>query len=266
MPEVNEMQESYLEFITGKDGIAEKWIKAGAAGWRLDVCDELPDEFLKKLRACVGDKLLIGEVWEDASNKISYGVRRKYLHEGLLDGVMNYPFREAVLSYAMGGAAEEFKKKMETLRENYPRYVYYNCMNFLGTHDTERVLTVLGDERRVMLAAAIMFAFPGCPTIYYGDEVGLDGGRDPLNRRTYPWGRENERLKNYFSKLGMLRKESLALRRGSIKYIKAEDSLLCFEREYEGERMILAANTSNQEATFFGKIIAPVSAEIWRME
>ena len=266
LPQVNETEKSYSDFIAGPGGVMEKWQSVGVSGWRLDVADELPDDFIDSLRAAAGDRPLIGEVWEDASNKISYGVRRRYIHTGALDGVMNYPFRDAVLSYALGGDARDFYEKMESLRENYPPYVFYNSMNILGTHDTERVLTALGDEKRVMIAAAVMFAFPGTPTIYYGDEAGLSGGKDPMNRRPYPWGHENESMLSYFRELGALRKSSVALRKGSIRYIKAEGGVLCFERAYGEERVLLAANTGNIETEICGAVIPPLSAVIRRSE
>ena len=179
---------------------------------------------------------------------------------------MNYPFRDAVLSYALGGDARDFYEKMERLRENYPPYVFYNSMNFLGTHDTERVLSVLGSEERVMIAAAVMFAFPGTPTVYYGDEAGLTGGKDPQNRRTYPWGHENERMLSYFRELGALRKSSAALRKGSIRYIKAEGGVLCFERALGEEKVMLAANTGDSETEICGVEIPPLCAVIRRSE
>lgn len=173
--------------------------------WR----DELPDWFIEKLRTAVEETkpeaLLIGEVWEDASNKIAYSLRRRYLLGSELHGVMNYPFRTALLAYLQGGDADDFRESMESVRENYPPAAFYNSMNFLGTHDTPRIMTVLGASRvpeskdaraayrlspaerargtaLVKLAALILFSFPGSPTVYYGDELGLEGFEDPLNR------------------------------------------------------------------------------------
>ena len=158
---------------------------------------------------------MIGEVWEDASNKIAYSERRKYFQGGELDSVMNYPLRDAILSFLNGGTAEHFAETMECIRENYPRDVFYNLMNVIGTHDTARALTLLGvtDEewkmdrdgrahyqlppdrlvtalRKLRLAAVIQFTMPGSPTIYYGDEAGRQGFEDPFNRRyTYIYWR-----------------------------------------------------------------------------
>ena len=149
------------------------------------------------------DALLWGEVWEDASNKISYGGRRKYLLGDELDGVMNYPFREAVIDFMLGGSAELFMERIVTICENYPKPALDASMNFLGTHDTARVLTILSGaqlshidknrqaefsltdsekaiaKKRLLCAASLIYALPGVPTIYYGDEAGLEGGVDP---------------------------------------------------------------------------------------
>ena len=149
LPNVREDCPGYVDYIiTGENSIVKRWLRAGASGWRLDVADELPDEFIEQLRSAVEetdpDALVLGEVWEDASNKISYSRRRKYFQGRELHGVMNYPFRTALLNYLLDGPAEDFKEAMETIRENYPPAAFYSAMNFLGTHDTPRVLTVLG--------------------------------------------------------------------------------------------------------------------------
>ena len=164
--------------------------------------------------------MIIGEVWEDGSTKVAYGVRRRHIMGRHCDGLMNYPFRNAVLSYLKGGDAADFVNAMETLRENYPRFAYYSAMNSLGTHDTARILTLLGaeegcehqskewrsnyrlgpDQRRrakelLKLGAALMFAFPGSPTVYYGDEAGSLGGRMVLFYRRRRSTRAAVRLK-----------------------------------------------------------------------
>ena len=112
------------------------------------MADELPDAFIRRLNAAAKqekpDALIIGEVWEDASNKIAYSERRRYFQGGELDSVMNYPLRDAILAFLNGGTAEHFAETMECIRENYPRDVFYNLMNVIGTHDTARALTILG--------------------------------------------------------------------------------------------------------------------------
>ena len=254
LPAVREDSPSYVDYILdGEDSILRRWLRLGASGWRLDVADELPDWFIEKARMALegtdSEAMLIGEVWEDGSNKIAYSQRRRYLLGSELHGLMNYPFRTALLAYLKGGDADAFREAMETLRENYPPAAFYSAMNFLGTHDTARILTVLGadttpasreerayyrlsDSERTRglallhLAALVLFTFPGAPTIYYGDEAGMEGFEDPFNRRTYPWGREDRQLRAYFARLGGLRRRYTALQRGSISYLYTAGSIL----------------------------------------
>ncbi|MDL2288899.1 glycoside hydrolase family 13 protein [Oscillospiraceae bacterium OttesenSCG-928-F05] len=271
LPQTNEQEPSYLEFIAGgEDAVIRRWLRAGASGWRLDVADELPDVFIQALfraaRAEKADAVLIGEVWEDASNKISYDKRRRYILGGALDGVMNYPFRQAVLAFLGGGPAERFREAMEQLRENYPWPVLCGSMNLLGTHDTARVLTVLGstvqdytgskedrayrmlpEGRReqardlLKLGALLQFVMPGAPVVYYGDEAGMEGYEDPLNRRGFPWGREDAELVRFYKRLGAARGAIEALKRGSITYLTAEGPLLVIERRAEGRAVAVVS-------------------------
>lgn len=279
LPAVNEHDPSYRRFMfEGPDSVVRRWLRAGADGWRLDVADELPDDFVAGVRAAVRKEkpnaAVIGEVWEDGTTKIAYGVRRKHLLGGHLDGLMNYPFRNAAISYLLGGNAQNFYRDMEQLRENYPPFAFYSSMNSLGTHDTLRILTLLGvgsdkmDEtkgwrsrfvmspeqrelglRRLKLGAVLLFAFPGAPTVYYGDEAGMEGFEDPFNRKGYPWGKENKDLIQWFSKLGKLRKKCQCLRRGVIEYILAEGHILAFTRRLGRDMVLAAMNAGEEEAT-----------------
>lgn len=258
LPAVEENHPDYREFIFGgRDSVVRHWLRFGADGWRLDVADELPDDFIAQLRCAMeeekSDALLIGEVWEDGSNKIAYDRRRRYLLGSETHGLMNYPFRTAALQWLCGGDASDFRESMETLRENYPPDAYYSAMNFLSTHDTPRILTLLGGEpvpedkpgraaarlspagyelarRRLMLGAMLLYAFPGSPTVYYGDEAGVQGYEDPLNRRTYPWGQEDERLLAWYRKLGALRCSRPSLQQGGISYPLAAGGGLAVRR------------------------------------
>jgi len=279
LPAVNEENPDYLRFITGEDGVVRRWLRAGADGWRLDVADELPDAFVHAIhtaaRAENPEAQIIGEVWEDGSNKVAYGKRRKHIWGGHCDGLMNYPFRNALLTWLLGGDALHFATEMETLRANYPPFAFYSAMNSLGTHDTPRILTLLGSSgegssaprtekalhrlsgsrrklglSRLRLAFLILFAFPGSPTVYYGDEAGMEGWEDPFNRRSYPWGREQTDLLQYVSTLGSLRKSHRSLRRGNISYVAAQGPLLAFTRSYEGETLLVAANNGEATLTF----------------
>ncbi len=260
LPAVNEQCPSYRDFIFGaEDSVVRRWLRAGADGWRLDVADELPDDFVsgihEAVRAEKPEAAVIGEVWEDGTTKIAYGVRRRHLLGQHLDSLMNYPFRNALIAYLLGGDAAAFRDEMESLRQNYPAFAFYGAMNSLGTHDTLRILTYLGTEdqketwskeargqyrmtaeerergkRRLKLGATVLFTFPGAPTVYYGDEAGMEGYEDPFNRRTFPWGQEDSQLIAWFSTLGMARKESPPLRRGELQWGTCRGEVLSFSR------------------------------------
>jgi len=274
LPAVREEHQDYVNYIIeDQDSIIRHWLRAGISGWRLDVADELPDWFIEKLRAAAvetdPEAFILGEVWEDASTKVAYDQRRKYLLGHELHGVMNYPFRTALLDYLRGGDAAAFAEAMETLRENYPPDAFNSAMNFLGTHDTPRILTVLGTHKMpkdrakraayrlspkeretglalVELAALILFTFPGSPTVYYGDEAGMEGWEDPFNRGTYPWGHEDETLKARFALLGRQRNQRPALQKGTIRYRLAEGPLLAYEREYGREVCLTVVNADHK--------------------
>ena len=259
LPAVNELEKSYVDYIIeGENSIIKRWLRAGASGWRLDVADELPDAFIEKIRAAMNevcpDSYLLGEVWEDGTTKIAYSQRRRYLLGRETNGLMNYPFRTALMAFLLGGGAEYFRDSMEQLRENYPAPAFYGAMNFLSTHDTPRLLTILGlsapapqtrDERAVYrlseeelahgkallkLASLILYTFPGSPMLYYGDEAGMQGFEDPFNRGTYPWGHEDEELLRCFRQLGALRRAHEALQSGTIVYHAAQGRVLAFSR------------------------------------
>lgn len=240
MPCVNELDPDYMDYILGEDGVVATWLRRGADGFRLDVADELPDAFLaalrRRVRATKPDAVVIGEVWEDASNKISYGVRRQYFTGGELDGVINYPFRTAILNFAAGhddgGALAE---TVMALAEHYPAAALDCTMSVLGTHDTERVGTVLLDRNARRAAAFLQFTLPGSPVIYYGDEAGLTGGRDPMNRLPFPWGREDRDLQALYRELSALKNAHPALRRGDIRFEWAGGGILRFERRCAAE-------------------------------
>ncbi len=237
LPEVEETDESYRKFILGEDGVVGHWMRMGASGWRLDVADELPDSFIeetrKRVRETDPEGLLIGEVWEDASNKISYGERRRYLMGDELDGCMNYPLRDILLDYvnytiSSGFAAE----KLRSLEENYPKEAFYSNLNLIGSHDRERILTAMAAEedlesavRKVKLLSALQYALPGVPCIYYGDEAGLAGGADPENRSGFPWGSENLDLAYHYRMLGLIYDEHPALKDGGFEMLSGEEGI-----------------------------------------
>ena len=273
LPAVNENDDAYRDFIIrGENSVIRRWLHCGADGWRLDVADELPDDFIVEIRAAMEqekpDSYLLGEVWEDGSNKIAYSRRRRYLLGRETHGLMNYPLRTAILDYVRGGSAAAFRDAMEQQRENYPPDAFYGGLNILGTHDTPRILTLLGADtipdsreakaafrlspegrkravRRLTLALALLYTFPGSPTIYYGDEAGMEGFEDPMNRRTFPWGREDEHLTQLYRTLGALRQQRPSLRRGTLEYLHAEGGLLIYCRTLGDERTYTAVNTGD---------------------
>lgn len=280
LPNVNENNPEYTNYICKDDGILQKWIKLGARGWRLDVADELPDQFLDNLRIAVkklgDDKIIYGEVWEDASNKESYGVRRRYLIGDQLDSVMNYPFKECILNYVKYANAQQFVDGVMTILDHYPKPAIDMLMNFLSTHDTERALTRLGGdevgwndknwqaERRLdgaqylygiallKCAMVLQFFLPGIPSIYYGDEAGMEGYRDPFNRRCYPWGEENLELIEFVKQLAAIRKGSRAFEQGDMKFIECDDNVCVFARYDKISRhaAIIYLNKSTRGHTF----------------
>jgi glycosidase len=247
-------------------------MRAGADGWRLDVADELPDAFIarlrKRLKGLRPDAILIGEVWEDASNKSSYGNRRRYFTGGELDSVMNYPFRTAILNFLRErDDGHALAQTVMTIAENYPPQVLSCNMNMLGTHDTARILTALVDDfdgsreekarrylsrrqrdlaqARFLMASFLQYMLPGAPSLYYADEAGMEGYKDPFNRRTFPWGREDRELLSHHRQLGRLRKQYAALRLGDMEFFQAADQKIGFTRTYEGCKLRIYVNRSS---------------------
>jgi len=271
--------------IDSADSVVAHWLNLGADGFRLDVVDELPDAFVlrlkKRIRQIKPDALLIGEVWEDASNKISYNIRRRYFTDGSLDSCMNYPFRTAILNFLKGwDDGRQFRETVMTIAENYPPQVLACNMNLLGSHDTPRILTALVDDftgsreecaaRRLtegqqtqakqllLMASFLQYMLPGAPSIYYGDEAGLEGHKDPFNRRTYPWGKADSKLTEHYKALGNLRKCQEILRLGDIRFFCAFDGKLGFIRTYQGKQLKIYVNRSNSpwEIPVFTSLLA----------
>lgn len=262
------------DYFLGEDGIVEKWIKRGIRGFRLDVVDELSDSFIERMKAVISsynkNALLYGEVWEDASNKIAYGKRKKYYLGRELDGVMNYPLRRGIISYIKEKRIDDLKYALYDVLPNMPRRMRENAMNILGSHDTERILTALGEgdargksndellverlnaedyekaKKRLISAYTVISALPGIPTVYYGDEVGMEGYSDPFNRRTFPWGKENAEILSDYRKIGKIREETETLKSGDFILLHLDENLLIFERKKGRERIVAVYNNSSQ--------------------
>ena len=245
VPTVNKSAQGYRDLIFGENGVIEKWTKMGVKGWRLDVVDELPIDFTtdlcKKIKSVNPNCTIIGEVWEDASTKVAYSEWRPYFMGEQLDGVMNYPFKESIISYVFSGNTYEFVGAVTRIMENYPKESLDSCMTLVGSHDTTRILTVLSGvptphkkaeradsilneeaynvaKTRLKVASVLQYVLPGVPCLYYGDEAGAYGYEDPLNRGTYPWGREDLDLIKHYQKLGELRAKYKDLLRGETHF------------------------------------------------
>nr|WP_256521926.1 glycoside hydrolase family 13 protein [Halobacillus sp. A5] len=251
LPTLNKEEESYQHFlIHDENSVIKTWQQSGLNHWRLDVADELTDDLIRQiyqqLKKEDKDSVLIGEVWEDASNKSAYGQRRDYFLGGVLDSVMNYPLRELMLHFMKGEVdAYYVKRRLLTLSEHYPKPYFYALMNMLSSHDVERIKTMLDgflpeeineDQRDGIVQAQVkalslwLYAFPGVPSLYYGDEAGLTGGGDPDNRKPYPWGREEEELMTWYKNIGLWRKEHQALRTGNWVPHALHEDVFAFER------------------------------------
>lgn len=262
MPAVNKNSLAYRNFImNGEESVIHHWMKKGVKGWRLDVVDELPEDFVSELRWQVksidSQSVLLGEVWEDASNKISYGVMRKYFLGEELDSVMNYPFRKIVIEYIKGEiSGEKCFMKFMNLYENYPEEYFYSTMNLLGSHDVPRLLTEFEEGsnspkalEKLKMAVLFQMTFPGVPSIYYGDEAGLTGGTDPENRRTYPWGNEKKEILDWYLRVTKLRQAELALTRGKWVPLYGDLHVFSYMRYFEDQCFIMLFNNDNKEHT-----------------
>lgn len=258
LPKVNCDDSGYRRFVFGDNGIVRKYMRMGIDGFRLDVADELSDGFLSEMRKTVkeenADGILIGEVWEDASNKIAYSKRRYYFSGFQLDSVMNYPLREGIIAFIKYGDYKTLCYAAEGVYRHYPKCVSDSLMNFLGTHDTERILTVLAGkdvdglsnneiseikmteaERKCGLkmlrcAYGICAFMYGVPSVFYGDEAGLEGYHDPFCRKPYPWGREDSETLDFFSRVNLFRKREPLFKDGFFRVVFADSETFVFER------------------------------------
>ncbi len=296
LPCVKESDPVFDEFINGEDGVIRTYMRMGAAGWRLDVADELPDGFLDRLthaaKSVNENAVVLGEVWEDASNKTSYGRRRRYLTGRQLDSVTNYPFKDAVIDFIKTGRAENIARTVNAIVNNYPPDALKNLMNPLSTHDTVRILTALSDcplpglkrdradyaipdlslaLKRLRAAAALQYTLPGVPCIYYGDETGMEGCEDPFNRRCYPWGKENSALIQYYRALGRLRRAP-ELNGGDFSVLRAGGGIFSFVR---GGKLVVVCNAGNADYALDEKVtdliegkefssVPPLTAVVYR--
>ncbi|MBI5624510.1 MAG: DUF3459 domain-containing protein [Elusimicrobia bacterium] len=243
--------------------VAEHWLEAGIDGWRLDVPNEIDDdafwrEFRRRVKAVKPEAYIVGEIWGEAG---------RWLKGDQFDATMNYSVTKAVLSHfcdrldaSQARRADGYKlveplglrgfaSAIDRVLARYPLSVNLHQLNLLGSHDTPRFLTLAGkDETALRLAAVFMFCFPGVPCVYYGDEIGMQGGRDPDCRRAFPWepSRWNRGLLEFFKQLISLRRSSKALRRGSFERLWAKDGVYAFRRLLGRESAAVLLNLSRQ--------------------
>lgn len=291
LPNVEETTPSYRDFIIRKpDSVLHHWMGEGVDGWRLDVIDELPPIFLREFYAEAKrvnpEAIVIGEVWEDASNKVAYSEQRTYLSDGEIDSAMNYPFRAYVIDFLIGNIdGQTCMRRLESLRENYPQENFYAMMNLIGSHDVMRATTVFGEapdiegmpaarqmefkldeeheklgKARLLMAALWQFTYPGVPCIYYGDEIAMQGFKDPTNRRPYDWANGDDSIRNEYRKLIAARNERVALRTGEFLPLHNDGDIVSYARvirngrdvfgnEEKNDAYIVAFNRS-KEATY----------------
>lgn len=276
LPTINKDNQDYIHFIMGENGVIKRYLNYGIKGYRLDVADELSNEFLQQLRTSIKsndpDSLIIGEVWEDASNKYSYDKLKEYFLGSQLDSVTNYPLKEGIINYLKWKDCNLLYETMSNIMEKYPSQTVNTLMNVLGTHDTSRILTVLGskiqphskDEMAISklskkeisnginllkIASLLQMTLPGIPCIYYGDESGMEGWKDPFNRRCFDWNNINTNIQNHYIFLSKLRKSSELFIDGKYKCHIHDKGVFVFERYNEKEKIIIGINLTDKFIT-----------------
>ena len=306
LPEVNEQNAQWQDYIIkSENSIVRRWLKLGASGWRIDVADELPDGVLRLIRQAAKaekpESVIIGEVWEDAVTKKSYGKMRNYALGYSLDSVMNYPFRTAVIDFALGkNSAFELRDFLLGQYFNYPRPMYRCLMNLLGSHDVERLHTALAfdfdvksldrskqaalelsEEQKIRatalqkLCTAIQYCVPGVPCLYYGDEECLDGARDPFNRN--PFEPSSSGLHNFYARLGEIRNTHPALTGGDVRIDAPEADIIIIKRQADNDKISCVINRSYKYFTLpfeegipllgscEAHVVPPLSVEIYQL-
>ena len=274
LPSVNQ-NSKFVTFITGVDGVINTWMNEGIKGFRLDVVDELNDSFVTKINKAIKkvdrDSIVIGEVWEDATNKIAYSKRRQYFNGHELDSVMNYPIKDGVIDYLRNGNLKSLIIKVREEINNYNQHNLNLLMNILGTHDTARILTTLSNTdfsdrtinkltyrlseddynkaiEKVKMAYLIIYTLPGIPCIYYGDEVGLEGFQDPYCRKAMEF--KDSILLDYLKVLGSIRKDPV-FSDGRYKELSWDNQIYIYERSKDNNRYIIIINNSGNDYNYY---------------
>ncbi|MBP5467114.1 MAG: glycoside hydrolase family 13 protein [Clostridia bacterium] len=293
LPAVNKRNPDYINYICGENGVIGHYLKFGVKGLRLDVVDELPAQFVRALRQSVKSRdknaIIIGEVWEDASNKISYGVRREYFLGGELDSVMNYPLKNAIISFVKYGDGAALSSTIKSQIDHYPKQTLDSLMNILSTHDTARLLSAVSDvdlngktkteiaksvlcgEKKaaavfsLKAASLLQYTLYGVPSVYYGDEIGMQGFFDPLNRRCFEWDKIDGDILSWYRLLGKIRTENSVFKRGAVKELHVSDGFYSFIRKDKSGQLLIVLNVKTRRFTlrFKGKLINLLDGKIY---
>lgn len=273
MPSTDCDNPMYDEFINGPEGVVRYWTRMGLGGWKLDVCEQLGDEFIARCAAAAKKEnpnaVVFGEVSADATNPIVSGARRSFVIDGKLDGVTNYPFKEDILNFVRCGDSDRLNNTVAFVINNYPKHATDCLLNVLDTHDTARLMTVLGDNgktdtrdakakatvknraetvRLVKLASALQYTLPGVPCVYYGDEAGMEGFEDPFNRKCYPWGNADAELVKWYKALGAVRRnEREIFAHGRYTAVDTGHGVMFFKRGGERDAVYVIVNNSGSD-------------------
>jgi neopullulanase len=260
LPKLNTANPVVREFLWD---VARRWIEFGVDGWRLDVPAEINDdefwrEFRRRVKGAKPDAYIVGEIWDAAS---------RWLQGDQFDAVMNYPFTRACLGFFVGDNlfqaeaarcglgritlldATTFRAAVNVILDLYPRPITEVQLNLLGSHDTPRFKTLArGDDSAYALATLFQMTYPGAPCIYYGDEIGMDGGHDPACRGAFPWetGRWVQSLRDHVKRCIALRHAHPALRRGELTWLFSGQGLVAYGRRLGTETLIVVLNSSKQ--------------------
>lgn len=273
LPRIHTEVPSCREYFLRPGGVIDHYATLGVDGFRLDVVDELPDVFVdgvkERLHKTSPRSVLYGEVWEDASNKVAYGRRRRYYTGRQLDGVMNYELRRGILQFLRHHRIDALRYALTEVMPNTPKRILDCQMNLVGTHDTMRILTALGgeapeghtnDELAVMhldteerreavcllkIAYTILATLPGVPMIYYGDEAGMEGYSDPFNRRPFPWSNVDQDLLSFYRQIGKIRRSRDEYREGAFRLLRLDTESLAFSRTSDHHIVLTIVNHSD---------------------
>lgn len=278
LPRIHTEEPSCRAYFLQPGGVIDRYAGMGVDGFRLDVVDELPDSFVdgikERLHETTPENVLYGEVWEDASNKVAYGHRRRYYTGRQLDGVMNYELRRGILQFLRHHDPAALRYALTEVMPNTPRRILNCQMNLIGTHDTMRILTALAGEmpeghsndelaqmrldemqrktavERLKMAYTILATLPGVPMIYYGDEVGMEGYSDPFNRRPFPWQHMDTAVLEHYRSVGRVRHARPEYRNGALRLLHLDADILAYMRTDGEHTSYVLVNNGDDTVTF----------------